>query len=114
VIWTFLLTTSIAHAQPCSLYQLTGEVLQSDNVTLTVNPKSNSQRTFVAKARAEMLLAAYSKRFITGKFVIRGLEILSAEDVKFAVPDPLFHSQGMQKLSEVSCDEQKKRGPKAP
>lgn len=99
----FILLSSGAFAKECALYELQGEIAQDRTVRLTVNSGTNSQKVFVFSREIEFSMGPYIQKTVRGRFVTRELEILKIEDVKIAVPDPLYHHNEMVKLKTVPC-----------
>ncbi len=103
--WLILVLVSIpALAKDCSLYELQGEAGKKElNITLTVNKDSNSQRVFIFSRKIALEMAPYLDKTVRGRFITSGLEILKIEEVKFAVPDPLYRSGEMVRVKALPC-----------
>lgn len=103
--WLMLFFISLpSMAKECALYELQGDVSMKElKVTITANRDSNSQREFIFDRKIAMEMGPYLNKTVRGQFVINRLEILKIEEVKLAVPDPLYRSQEMVKMKSVPC-----------
>ena len=100
----FFLISFPAIARECALYELQGVVSKKGlRVALTVNSETNSQREFIFSRKIEIEMAPYFDRTVRGSFVTDKLQILKIEEVKFAVPDPLYRLEEMAKKKTIPC-----------
>ncbi len=89
ILYFFLAIT--VFAADCTQYELRGTVTKKEDVILTVNEGTNSQKVFRFSHKVELAVAPFIGKFMRGVFTVEDSLITKVEKPDLAVPDPLFH-----------------------
>ncbi len=105
----FCLLSFAAIAKDCHQFLIRGSVTKNDDVFITINKDSNSQKIFMVDQRAELALAPFIDKFVVGKFIFKEkspgqkAKILNVQSVDLDIPDPLTHKNSFKYLSKTTC-----------
>lgn len=103
-----------ALARDCAVYELRGSVAKKNDVILTINEGSNSQKVFRFNQKTELAMAPFIGKFVVGKFTLEDMVITKVEYPDLAIPDPLLHKKSQTFLMNTECADKKKGQPKLP
>ena len=87
----FLFLSLSVLASDCNLYEMRGTITKKEDVILTINEGTNSQKVFRFSHKVELAVAPFIGKFMTGIFTMEDSLITKVEKPDLAVPDPLFH-----------------------